>query len=725
MKRNNFICRTDINFKNNNDEDIGFINLNKFSNNNINSINNYISPSQKNNKNCNYNNINKFKINTPLSPYYNISSYTYENPKKSNKVFIPNKKKEINKINNKYIKRKDMFNKVQKEIKIIKMKLTNDILRNKIQLLDNIRTDNNIPFNKNTINNHKNRIILNNAIKQKNMTYNDFNNIFIGNNMRYKNKEQFYKYNNVNMNQNSLKNIYYINNNFRINSIQNNNNENNNNNNLKVPKSDFNININQNNFIKKPSNVNKLINIPNKMRKYISNSPNFFNSKNTFKTIYDYPKNLNIKNIRTKNYLNVTPNNAKNNSQINLNNLPKGYFDDYLTSSNDIETKNNINNRISRVMQSNINDKYNKYTNNPQLNNELKIQNFNNLFINNTKNVKKDFRLQTENKIINITYKGIKIKNSRNIINNEIINTINFSFNPKKINFNNEQKENHKSINKTKNVDNNSKNLISLIDPDALEEKSIILPNDIKEEKEDKKEENIKSKKKISFDDNKIIIKYVQNDYIRNYNLLLKTKIIDKYKNENENNEQKIEYDKIPHKFISTTQLCNLLKKKNNKNLKSILNKNAKKYNPNLALLKLNELIMDDEPINQKDEISNNINNNVNINNNNARYIKKNINFIKKVEECNKKGINYRSLTISKREIKLLKKKKKNICHKFRDNPQNFFSEKLKENVIKSLMNNNLDDSELLKINKSRIINKLGKIKENNDNKDKLNNSFS
>ncbi len=142
--------------------------------------------------------------------------------------------------------------------------------------------------------------------------------------------------------------------------------------------------------------------------------------------------------------------------------MPKGYFDDYLTSSNDIETKNNINNRISRVMQSNINDKYNKYTNNPQLNNELKIQNFNNLFINNTKNVKKDFRLQTENKIINITYKGIKIKNSRNIINNEIINTINFSFNPKKINFNNEQKENHKSINKTKNVDNNSKNLISL-----------------------------------------------------------------------------------------------------------------------------------------------------------------------------------------------------------------------------------------------------------------------
>ena len=723
MKRNNFICRTDINFKNNNDEDIGFINLNKFSNNNINFINNYISPSQKNNKNCNFNNINKFKINTPLSPYYNISSYTYENPKKSNKVFIPNKKKEINKINNKYIKRKDMFNKVQKEIKIIKMKLTNDILRNKIQLLDNIRTDNNIPFNKNTINNHKNRIILNNAIKQKNLTYNDFNNIFIGNNMRYKNKEQFYKYNNVNMNQNSLKNIYYINNNFRINSIQNNNNENNNNNNLKVPKSDFNININQNNFIKKPSNVNKLINIPNKMRKYISNSPNFFNSKNTFKTIYDYPKNLNIKNIRTKNYLNVTPNNAKNNSQINLNNLTKGYFDDYLTSSNDIETKNNINNRISRVMQSNINDKYNKYTNNPQLNNELKIQNFNNLFINNTKNVKKDFRLQTENKIINITYQGIKIKNSRNIINNEIINTINFSFNPKKINFNNEQKENHKSINKTKNVDNNSQNLISLIDPDALEEKSIILQNDIKEEKEDKKEENLKSKKKISFDDNKIIIKYVQNDYIRNYNLLLKTKIIDKYKNEN--NEQKIEYDKIPHKFISTTQLCNLLKKKNNKNLKSILNKNAKKYNPNLALLKLNELIMDDEPINQKDEISNNINNNVNINNNNARYIKKNINFIKKVEECNKKGINYRSLTISKREIKLLKKKKKNICHKFRDNPQNFFSEKLKENVIKSLMNNNLDDSELLKINKSRIINKLGKIKENNDNKDKLNNSFS
>ena len=38
--------------------------------------------------------------------------------------------------------------------------------------------------------------------------------------------------------------------------------------------------------------------------------------------------------------------------------------------------------------------------------------------------------------------------------------------------------------------------------------------------------------------------------------------------------------------------------KKNNKNLKSNLNNNSKKYNPNFALLKLNELIMDDEPIN-------------------------------------------------------------------------------------------------------------------------------
>jgi hypothetical protein len=167
--------------------------------------------------------------------------------------------------------------------------------------------------------------------------------------------------------------------------------------------------------------------------------------------------------------------------------------------------------------------------------------------------------------------------------------------------------------------------------------------------------------------------------------------------------------------------------------LKSNLDKNNKicnGYNPDEALKKLNELIFDDSPTKPKKENDNNkipkdikitITNN---NNNHNDIIKKNINFIKKLEECNKKGINYRSLTLSKREINLLNKKQKNLGFKFKNNSQNLFPDKTR---LKSLPNN-MDDSELIKINKNRIVNyfEKEKIKEDdNNNNDKLNKSFS
>ena len=82
-------------------------------------------------------------------------------------------------------------------------------------------------------------------------------------------------------------------------------------------------------------------------------------------------------------------------------------------------------------------------------------------------------------------------------------------------------------------------------------------------------------------------------------------------------------------------------------------------------------------------------------------------------------------MTLSKREMILLNKTKQNLCYKFKNNPQNFFTEKLTEDVIKSFQVT-MDDSELLKKNKNRIINKLGrgKIKSADKDKAKLNNSF-
>ena len=131
--------------------------------------------------------------------------------------------------------------------------------------------------------------------------------------------------------------------------------------------------------------------------------------------------------------------------------------------------------------------------------------------------------------------------------------------------------------------------------------------------------------------------------------------------------------------------------KKKKKNLKSNLNKNNKSYNPDLALMKLNELISD-EPriINAKNKNEKNI----------SPFIKKNINFIKKVEEYNKKGLNYRIISLSKKEIKLLKKKKKKKSdYKIRENSPN---------IIKSFQINDLENAN-----------------DQDKNNDKLNNSFS
>ena len=64
------------------------------------------------------------------------------------------------------------------------------------------------------------------------------------------------------------------------------------------------------------------------------------------------------------------------------------------------------------------------------------------------------------------------------------------------------------------------------------------------------------------------------------------------------------------------------------------------------------------------------------------------------MQENNKKGLKYK--VESKSEIKLLKKKKKALCVKFQNNPQNFYTVKLNDNIMKSF---GFDDSDILKLN--------------------------
>ena len=647
MKKHNYICQTDINNNNltNNNEEFSPKSHAKFYYIN----NNYLmSPSNKNKKNININrynneNMNKRAINT-LCQNKSLPNYSLENNlNKYHKIIFSNKnsfskhKIDNNNLINKSPTNKYIFNEIEKEIKMIKIQLAGDILKNKIQQLHNLGNNNNYKNNCANSNNIKIKKNNNNKVHKRNIV---LTNIGSNNNIP----------NNI-PNNNSLKNIYYINNNFRINSIQNNENRN-----IKIPKSAFNYNSPTNNIHRhKKSNImNNIINISNQRKKTEIKSPKYFIPNSAFNDT-----NNNI--YRYNNY--ITPksdnNTLVNKNRIkNINILPQGFFDDYLLNENILMKKKNI--IIKRNNNMNLINK--TYKNEMKSKDILKIENYNNFFISSTKE-KKEAKFKTQNKIINFAYISSQNKKTENLIkNNKVINAINLSFNPVKINFEKENISPNKNENKT---------LTELINPNELEEKSIILENNSIEED--------KPKKKLIFDDIKIIIEYNQTDYLRNCNSIYKM------------NSDKNKCDKIPHKFISTTKLCNLFKKKN-KNLKSnLIKNNSVKYNPNLALMKLNELI-DDEPKKNKNK-----------ENSKPKYIQKNINFIKKLEECNKKGINPRSLTLSKNEIKLLNKNKKNLKNNTQQQKQNLSKEKI-----------NVDD---------KIINKFDKI--NEDDKNKLNNSFS
>ena len=678
MKKHICVCQTDANNSPNNNEEINPKSLFKFFNIN----NNYlVSPNNRNVKNINIKknnnkNINNININS-LCQNKSLPNYSLENNLSnyhksifSNKnSFSQNKIDDIdnNSIMNKSPNNKYIYNKIEKDIRMIKIQLASDILKNKIQLLHNLGNDNkkyNNYINDNCYNSQNIKRKNNNNINKRNIV---LNNININNNKNILNNN-----NNI-PNNNSLKNIYYINNNFRINSIQNNENRS-----FNIPKSAF-INNSPNYYIQRQkkqnnniNNINNIINIPINKTKTVSNSPNYYISNSSFNenifnnnTIYKY-NNYNT----PKSHLNI----LINKKRIKNNNvLPQGFFDDYLLNESNLKKKNNIiikrNNNINNNNINNINNHTsNTYKNEMQSKNVLKIEKYNNFFIGCSKE-KKQPQFQTENKIINFSYISASNTKSKNLLkNNKVINTINFSLNPVKINF--EKKENI-----TPNEKEN-KTLTELINPNDLEEKSVILENSSNNSKDE-----TKPKKNLIFGDDKIVIKYNQNDYLRNYDSICKINI-----KENKS-------DKINHKFISTTKLCNLLKKKN-KNIKSnLIKKDEIKFNPNLALMKLNELI-DDEP---KSNIRKK-----NKENNKPKYIQKNINFIKKLEECNKKGINCRSLTLSKNEIKLLNKNKKNLKN---NTQQNMSKEKIND-----------DDN---------IFDELKKINEDDKNKNKLNNSFS
>lgn len=463
-------------------------------------------------------------------------------------------------------------------------------------------------------------------------------------------------------------------------------------------------------------------------------------------------ENININNIRKNNAKNVK---KRNEYKIIADGLPQGSFDNYFINKTTIyNTSDNLNN----------NDKGKS---------DLKIENYNNFEIINKNNIlEKDCEVK-DKKITNY----IKKKDNENfkdklknhfISNNSIINTINFSFNPIKVSLNKEMnnkkiisdkditinksetktnreklynqkiKNNNINIenyinkftsqNKKKEIkENNNDNChilnknqndeqkelenkdtknkentpgVPLIDPNELEQKTIILNKSIDTLEEINDDNNILTKKrKVTFDDKKMIIEYNQNDYIKK-----------SYVFTNENPK------KTKHLFISTKEHIKNLKKENNQ--KSILKKENKPDDN--ALLKLNELISEffvdkDDKINKSENEKEKSNKKDGKNDKKAPFIKKNINYIKKMQENNKKGLKYK--IESKNEIKLLKKRKKDLCVKFQNNPQNFYTVKLNNNIMKSF---GFDDNDILKLNFNKDLSNI-----QNELSRKLNNSQS
>jgi len=514
------------------------------------------------------------------------------------------------------------------------------------------------------------------------------------------------------------------------------------------PKMIFNKNSNENN--NSNSNNSNNSNLYKGRNEYNNNI--YLNYKN-----FDKPRsfvNINLNKNRYRNH-----NKSKN--EFLYKELPQGFFDNYFINNYNEENSNKIKtyNTCGNSTNENIREKKNFKIEND---NHLTIINQNKNPLQKSFDCQKENRII--NFSLNNNYR--RKKKINDIDNISISNTINFSLNlPKNKNkdINDNNKENISTINNRKNINNlqtknnnisfdnqnngykpqkycnmdsnpknkalkytnkinlipkcnknnankkilkkNNEKKIRIIDPEELEQKKVIL------NKSPQFEEKIVSyvdtdkinKNKVSFNDEKSIIEYNQNDYIKKSSI---------YSSTNSKKET--------HEFISTKDCIKKLKMKINK--KPILidrNKSNKTLDDknDLALLKLNELISEVNETNKK-QSENHIDSKDNKNEDNkgnfnskesnskAQFIKVNMGNVKKVKKLCKI---VKCKVLSKSEIKLLKNKKA-MCYKFQNNPQKFFTEKLCDNVIKSF---GYDDNDLKKLNQNLMKIEMGNKKLN------------
>ena len=533
------------------------------------------------------------------------------------------------------------------------------------------------------------------------------------------------------------------------------------------------INSNKKYLTTSPSYVPKMV-FNTKLNTNSNNNNNLYNGRNTYKSnIYlnykNFDKPRSFININLNKDLYRNKNKSKN--EFLFRDLPQGFFDNYFINNYNAENSNKMQtyNTCGYSTNENIKEKdnlkvvnYNHLTIINQNKNHLqksfdcqkenriinfslnnnhkrkkKINDIDSISISNTinfslntpknKNANKDIKVNSKENISTINNKE-SLNNLQTKNNNISTDNLNNGYKPQKYyNMNsNLKKKDLKHINKInlipkchknnnniknlkkiydKNIKNSNAKPIAKIDPEELEQKAVILNKSPQFEEKNISYIDKTNKNKVSFNDEKSIIEYNQNDYIKKSSIY-------------SSNDSK----KVTHEFLSTKDCIKKLKKQNNK--KSILidkNKNNKIVDDknDLALLKLNELISEVNDTNKKPtgnhidskdnkNKDNKDKDNINCkeNKNKAQFIRVNMGNVKKVKQFSKK-VKYKVL--SKSEIKLLKNKK-SMCYKFQNNPQNFFTEKLCDNVIKSF---GYDDNDLMKLNQNLVKIEIGNKKLN------------
>ena len=445
----------------------------------------------------------------------------------------------------------------------------------------------------------------------------------------------------------------------------------------------FNIDNHNENY---SDNINKLNNISQK-----SNNNNIINPIQKFKNTnqIDLKSNNNYNISNTIKHSNIElnnneDNNINNNVQNNKNNINYGSLENIKYYSDRSRQNKNIKVLRKKDKSSSKDSEEDKLFECNILSHNSKI----NSPISNDKEIKKENSKSIINKIQDIFNEYEKDEE----YNNEIIKQ-------KEI----ENKDDNLTIEKDKNI--NIENLNSYEE----ENESEIFAEIVEKAKEISKKADSKNNnhsKNVSFSEDKtILIKYKENEQITKLNIY-------------DNNQKKIKFTPIKlNKYLNNLKKpieqksiitnsprldIEKIKKESNEKIfqKNKLRRNLSDININNQLKEKYKIIYNKENLNKDNNKKKEM----------SPIINRNINLIKTIETYNKKGLKYHPKNKKEKEHKL---EPIHICDKIIKDPQKFFTVKVFDNLLKSYNIKGIENNENKKNKNEKYIKKIVNKKPN------------